>query len=120
MCSVRIFCDFRRAFDCLNNKILFERCKEYKIFGSLYQWIKYFLSIISQSLTRLVRYYQIVSNTLDITRGIPLGSVMGPVLFTLYINELKQYLQKGRIYFILKWCVDCTNIGESPLARICR
>ena len=78
--------DESAAFDSIEGNILLDKLKLYKLDESTLNWIKSYLNHRSQ-------YCSIGgqnSNIRTINKGVPQGSVLGPVLFTIYTNELSE------------------------------
>ena len=76
--------DFQRAFDSISHSKLIHKLKSYGISGNLLFWLQSFLT----ARTQCVRVGSALSNTCSVSSGVPQGSVVGALLFLLFINDI--------------------------------
>uniref|UniRef100_A0AAX7V8P7 Reverse transcriptase domain-containing protein n=1 Tax=Astatotilapia calliptera TaxID=8154 RepID=A0AAX7V8P7_ASTCA len=108
--ALGVFLDLKKAFDTVNHEILLKKLEKYGFRGVVLEWLKSYVGNRQQ----YVQINEYKSNLMDIACGVPQGSVLGPKMFIMYLNDI------CRVSEILKFVIfaDDTNIlcagGELP------
>ena len=113
---ISIFLDLSKAFDMLNHDILLTKLKHYGIAGTPLAWFKSYL-------TNRAQYVEIngtCSGLLSIEKGVPQGSILGPLLFIIFINDIHRsstefkfitYADDTTLFSSLSSFIPDSNVG---------
>ena len=97
-----IFIDLQKAFDTVNHNILLKKLHHYGFRGIINKWFQSYLSDRRQKV--VINGFE--SENRLMPNGVPQGSVLGPILFLIYINDLHKCIQHSETYHF----ADDTNI----------
>ena len=89
-----IYFDFRKAFDSVPHNELLFKLKSLGISGTLWLWFKSYLFNRHQCVKINNKY----SYLLPVLSGIPQGSILGPLLFLVYVNDIPDYITNSLLY----------------------
>ena len=90
---IATYIDAMKAFDTVNHSILLKKAESYGITGQTLEWLRNYLSERYQCTIA----NNIISDKKLITCGVPQGSVCGPLLFLLYINDIAKVLEHCKV-----------------------
>ena len=100
-----VFIDLKKAFDTVDHDILLKKLEYYGVRGLSRDWIQSYLKNRKQ----FVSISNSTSNTKEITAGVPQRSVLGSLLFLLYINDLHRSVKYSKTFHF----ADDTNIMQA-------
>ena len=92
--------DFFKAFDMVSHRRLMSKLDHYGIRGNIHKWISSFLNNRNQKI--VIDGYS--SDTISVDSGVPQGSVLGPILFLVFINDLPD-LVKSQCHLFADDCL---------------
>jgi len=106
--------DFTKAFNRVSHKHLFVKLSHYGIHGSTLSWIQDFLTNISQQ--TILNGYS--SESVTVTSGVPQGTVLGPLLFLCFVNDIpglvsstvRLYADDVLLYTVINSIEDCVRL----------
>ena len=107
--TLGIFLDLAKAFETVDHKILISKLYYYGIRGSALRWFEDYLTNRKQFVT----YNKIKSSTMSLTYSVPQGSLLAPILFNLYINDIKHSIKS--LQNILYTDNSCFYLSDSNL-----
>jgi len=111
--------DFSKAFDTVIHEILLTKLRRLYMFStSATSYMKSYLSQRSQ----LVATQSFKSSILSVKRGVPQGSILGPLLISLYVNELPNILTKCDVHMYaddVQLYVSCPVSQINECVRVC-
>ncbi len=96
-----IYLDLSKAFDTLNHDILLHKLEYYEVSDSSLDLFNNYLTDRKQ----YVEYDDVNSDTLHISNGVPQGSILGPLLFIIYINDMSKV---SKIFSLIMYADDTT------------
>jgi len=119
------YVDFAKAFDTVCHRKLLSKLASYGINGQLLKWIESFLSCRTQQ----TRVGHSLSSIIQLTSGVVQGSVLGPLLFVLFINDItnlfadnnckcKLFADDLKLYTVLETSADCALL-QDKLNELC-
>ena len=113
--SCGVFIDLKKAFDTVDHKILLHKLDHYGFRGVINKWFSSYL----EGRTQTTQIGSFISKRKNISCGVPQGSVLGPLLFLIYVNDIQESSDKLKFFYSLMTRMPymLTKIS-SPLSRL--
>ena len=107
-----IYLDFTKAFDSVPHNDLLVKLWSMGITGNLWRWFKCYLD----NRTQRVSVNHNLSSPLPVISGVPQGSILGPLLFLIYINDLPSAISSSNLLLFAD-DAKCYKTIHNPLDR---
>ena len=95
--------DVSKAFDCINHQKLYEKMKSCGMSDNVVNWFKSYFTR-----TQVVRFNDVVSSILPVNTGIGQGTILGPLIFIFYINDVISNVANLRVNMYADDCLIYT------------
>jgi len=104
-----VLLDLTAAFDVVDHRLLLEKCLRANICDSAYNWLQSYLS----DRTQCVSCYGIESSATVVSCGVPQGSILGPLLFVIFLSDISSVMSNHPVKYIL-YADDVQMFMSSP------
>lgn len=107
---VGIYLDLTKAYDTINHEILLKKLRLLGVHGVANKWLLSYLTGRQQQVAIGVGQHRVVSSKIEVSLGIPQGSILGPLLFVIYINDITDLLSGADEKLHITNYADDTNL----------
>lgn len=121
---VAVFIDLRRAFETVDRKILLHKLESYGIGDVELTWFRSYLTGRKQR----TRINSVVSDAIEVLLGVPQGTILGVLLFLVYINDMEKaitfsklllFADDGLVYYIGENAEECFEKISFDIDKLC-
>ena len=115
-----VFIDLKKAFDVVNHNYLLYKLEHYGVRNDSLDWFRNYLTTRTQT----VNFGNVLSTSSNVDYSVPQGSILGPLLFILFINDLPQCLENGMyaddtvIYYSAATLKSVLNVVQDDMGKI--
>ena len=91
--TISLYVDFKKAFDTVNHNLLIQKLRKYNIKNKAIDWIETYLT----NRTQKTQMGDCISDERDVKTGVPQGSILGPIFFICYINDIVHICKNSKM-----------------------
>ena len=113
MCTGMILIDLQKAFDTIDHKLLLQKMLYLGFSTNVTNWFESYLS----NRTFVVDVNRNISTAAKLTCGVPQGSILGPLLFLLYVNDMPQSIKSNILLYADDSCIYFQHSDVKTIER---